>query len=369
MATAVEPNRSESALARFDDVRQLMAQFDPAKFIPLIPSVFQERSDLYRPAVVVVPVDPTDKRDVYESPAKDGTVCLRARKAEQIGNAIGVKWHDVKMERTDTSVTATVKAEITDAVGDRIPLVAIATEYLTPAKGRTVSTFPEEKAQARARAILIKKLTGLPTSFTPAELKAKDFVGLRWVLDDRQPDIRDAVINRGLQAAAHVFGKEAPQKAIEAVAGPDDQVIEGQLSEVGEPEIPDAPPATAAAPAFDIQAVRAALEVLRSKQRTVDGRASDDLLQEVGVALRDVLELPGRVDKAQWTRVRLAMLTALWGIEGSSRNLTAHQGSATLQWLNTDEGRAQARALFDVLAQSGDFPVQQTLGASAEALR
>jgi len=238
MTTEIKENKVEMALARFEDVRSLMAQYDPSKFIRLVATVFQERSSLYRPAVLIVTVDPDDKNDVYESPARDGTVCLRARKAEQIGSAIGVKWHDVKIERTEKSVTATVYAEVTDAVGDRIPLVATATEYLTPSKGRTVSTFPEEKAQARARAILVKKLTGLPTSFTPAELQAKNFIGLRWVLDDRQPDIREAIVKRGLEAASQVFGRAAPERAINARdEGPEELPAGGDVIEVqGKPQ-------------------------------------------------------------------------------------------------------------------------------------
>lgn len=367
MATAaLAKDTKTTSLARFEDVRAVMSDYTPDKYIALIPTVDMERSPLFRPAVLVVPVDPMDKRDVYESPAKDGTVCLRARKAEQIGSAIGVKWHDVKMERTETSVTATVYAEITDAVGDRIPLVAAATEYLTPAKGRTVSTFPEEKAQARARAILVKKLTGLPTSFRPEELKAKSFVGLRWVLDDRQPDIRDAVINRGARAAAQVFGKEAPEKAITATAGPDD--LEGEVidttARAAEPEIPDDEPK----PAFDLAAVRAGLEASRAKLRIHDGKATDQQIFDIGVALRDVLALRDRVEKAKWPDVRLAVLAALWGVSASA-DLTTRQALATLNWLGTEEGQAAARELFEQISADGTFAAQQTLAGAAEVLK
>src|SRR6266511_925569 len=117
MAVTEVIDKKTTAIARFEDVRQIMTDYAPAKYIPLIATVDMERSPLYRPAVLVVPVDPREKRDVYASPAQDGTVCLRVRKLEQIGNAIGVKWTDVKIDRDDRRVTATVYAEYTDAVG------------------------------------------------------------------------------------------------------------------------------------------------------------------------------------------------------------------------------------------------------------
>lgn len=357
MATAAPVQTT--AIARFEDVRRVMSDYRSESFISLIPTVDMERSPLFRPAVMVVPIDPADPRDVYESPAKDKTVCLRARKLEQIGNAIGVKWLDVKLDRDDKRVTATVYAEYTDAVGDRIPLTAAATEYLTPAKGRTVSTFPEEKAQARARAILVKKLTGLPTSFPPAELKAKDFVGLRWVLDDRQPDIRDAIINRGARAAAQVFGNDAPQKAITAghVGPEDDDVIDAETSEtVAELSIPEAKAATTDSP---LERIRARLEAAHSRLEGTTGQASQQQILDIGVVLRDELDLRGRgVPQERYAAVRLAVLSALWGIE-RIQDFTARQAAATVLWLASDEGRQDVRALYDALAQAEP----QTVGA------
>lgn len=370
MATAAAPAQT-TALARFEDVRAAMAEYTPDRYISLIPTVDMERSPLFRPATMVVPIDPADVRDVYKSPANDGTVCLRARKLEQIGSAIGVKWLDVKIDHNKerATVTATVHAEYTDAVGDRIPLVAAATEYLTPAKGRSVSTYPDEKAQARARAILVKKLTGLPTSFDPKELAAKQFAGLRWVLDDRQPDIRDAIINRGTRAAAQVFGMDAPQKAIDAGhEGPDDDVIEGQARVVedakAEPEIPDAEPATP--PALDVAALRSKLEGVRAKLRAADGPANGDLILSIGVTMRDVLQLRDRVAKDRWSDVRLAILAALWGV-GSTNDLTAKQASTTLTWLADDEGKSQARALFEHLLRT-DAAFAERVGAQGTLL-
>lgn len=378
MATAAAPAQT-TALARFEDVRAAMAEYTPDRYISLIPTVDMERSPLFRPATMVVPVDPGDVRDVYKSPANDGTVCLRARKLEQIGSAIGVKWLDVKIDhdKDRATVTATVHAEYTDAVGDRIPLVAAATEYLTPAKGRSVSTYPDEKAQARARAVLVKKLTGLPTSFDPRELAAKQFAGLRWVLDDRQPDIRDAIINRGTRTAAQVFGNDAPQKAIDAGhADPDDDIVEGQARVLDdakrepEPEIPDAEPAP---PALDVATLRSKLEGVRVKLRAQDGHANGDLILSIGVTLRDVLALRDRVAKDRWPDVRLAILSALWGV-GSTNDLTAKQASTTLTWLADDDGKSQARALFEHLLRTDAafaerVQAQQTLAAAGEVLR
>lgn len=386
--TAVPADTKTTALARFEDVRQIMTDYTPDKYIPLIPTVDMERSPLFRPAVMVVPVYPRDKRDVYPSPAQDGTVCLRARKLEQIGNAIGVKWHDVKIDRDEKRVTATVYAEYTDAVGDRIPLSAAATEYLTPAKGRTVSTYPDEKAQARARAILVKKLTGLPTSFAPAELETKSFVGLRWVLDDRQPDIRDAVINRGRAEAQRVFGRAAPERAIDAGhAEPEEEIVEtrGGSSDVDAPEgtrdrqsaaapTAEAPGSTPgprsedpepveeapAKPAVDeerARAIAAHVEKLRSGLRWgKDAREKQPSAQQAGASVTAIVaavtpskqQLNVEQKKALWR----AVAEFLFGSFGGYDELHSDQVSTLIDWSKNHAG--EVRELVAFLAQRNE---------------
>jgi hypothetical protein len=339
--TAVE--NKNNALARFDDVRALLADFPEDRFISLVPTVFQERSDLYVPAVMIVRVNPEDKQDVYDSPERDGNVCLRGRKQAQIGNALGVKWLGTHYDRQPDSVTATVSAEITDAIGDRVPLSASATEYLSPKAGRSVSKYPDEKAETRAMTRIVKKLTGQPSSFSKDDLRKKAFVGVRWQLDDKIPEVRKAVIERGLSAASAIYGRDASDKAIDAGHEPPEEVIDvtpRQSADDDGPEIPDAPPA-----AIDVRAVAAAFQQ-RARARKEQQKADKDLLGTLAFALADVYGV-AKTDKEQLGEVRKGIASTLFGQKVG--DLTVAQVMVVLEATKDPTGQAQLTSLADVI--------------------
>lgn len=366
------PAADTKAVALFQEMREVLAPFPSDKYIQLVPTTLQAGSDLFRPSATVVQINPNDSRDVYPTPGGGSTVCLHSQALERIGNAAGIDFDPTLTRHTHDRAKEPFICEIhvggwyTDSLGQRRLITAGAVSDLRDGtvtanvlKGglQTARQFICERTESRARNRAIRKTTNLPSSFSKDELK-KPMVAIRFRLDERDPEVRRALIDRGTRASQEVFGGTELPPIEAGVARPDEEVIEGQISEpVGEPDIPEAP---APKPALDIGQVRADLEVLRSKLRTSDGKVSDDVLREIGETLRDVLALPERVARPEWPRVRLAILTSLWGVERSTA-LTAHQASATLQWLATDQGQAEVRQLFDVLAASGDFPVQQTL--------
>lgn len=393
---AIEIRKDENtAIERFKELRDVMAAFPAEQYIRLIASTLQEPSSLFRPVPAAIKVNPQDERDVYPMPgsrvrkledvAPDGKVCLHTTALERIGGLLGIRWLGTTFDRDKTEpylITAHVRAEWTDAVGERISLAASATcDYREGSIGAaqlggglpTARQFISERSEARARNRIVRKVTGMPSAFTKQELQQKAFVAVRWILDERQPDVRKALIERGTRAAGEVFGA-APVRELNAgnESAAEEFVADGAAIDTtaqveAEPEIPEAP---APRPALDVQAIRAGLEVLRSKARGDNGKASQQQLLDIGEQLRDVLDLRNRLDVPEGERskrykdVRLAVLAALFGVT-SSTDLSAHQATAVLTWLSTDEGQQEARALFDEIAANAGIPLQQTLASAA----
>lgn len=362
-----QPAAESKALAVFHEMREVLAPFPSDKFIQLVPTTLQERSDLFRPSATVVQINPDDPRDVYPTPGGGATVCLHSQALERIGNAAGIDFDPTLTRHTHDRVKEPYICEVhvggwyTDSLGQRRLITAGAVSDLRDGtvtanvlKGglTTARQFICERTESRARNRAIRKTTNLPSSFRKDELR-KPMVAIRFRLDERDPDVRRALIDRGTGAAREVFGDAAAPVTDAGVALPDEEVIEGTVVDEAakaepEPEIPDGEPAPAA---VDLTALRSALESVRAKLRGADGPASSELVMSIGVSLRDILDLRTRAAKERWPDVRLGILQALWGI-ASTNDLTSRQATATLTWLSDDEGRDQARALFDYLIAS-----------------
>lgn len=382
-----QPATESKALAVFQEMREVLRPFPSDKYIQLVPTTLQERSDLFRPSATVVQVNADDPRDVYPTPGGGATVCLHSQALERIGNAAGIDFDPTLTRHTHDRVKEPYICEIhvggwyVDSLGQRRLITAGAVSDLRDGtvtanvlKGglTTARQFICERTESRARNRAIRKTTNLPSSFRKDELR-KPMVAIRFRLDERDPDVRRALIDRGTGAAREVFGQTEAAALDAGVAQPDEEVIEGQarvVEDAAEPEIPDAEPA---APALDVKLIQAALEAAAKRSRVDNGKASDQQLMDIGVGLRDVLDLRNRLDlvkeerPAGYAKVRLAMLTALFGVS-SSADLTARQAAALLAWLATDEGKHQARAVFGEIAAAANLPVQQTLAGAADVL-
>jgi hypothetical protein len=357
---------------RFEDVKHALAPYKPESFHRLVPTALQERSPLYRPAVAVVKINAADARDVYDTPGGGGTVCLHTQALERIGNALGIDWLRTEYERDPKEpffVTAHVTAEYTDAVGQRRKINASATSDLRDGsitadvlKGglRTARQFIAERTEARARNRVVRKVTGMPTSFTKPEL-AKPFVAVRWRLDESDPDVKRALIAQGVGASDQIFGHQS-EKAIEASAkvidagheGPEAEIAEGQFTEQTErePEVPDVAPAAAAAtPAAptgaEVQPIVTAIIKSVGRGSEAGTPADDDLIATLGVVLRDILGLKGKVSGSEMSAIRLSIAQLVFGTEiKTSRSLTRGQANALIGLSKELIGQANLKTLF-----------------------
>lgn len=365
-AAAPEPNDREKALAIFKEMRDVLAPFPSSKFHHLIPTAFQERSDLWRPAVSVVQVNPEDQRDVYDTPGSQGqTVCLHSQALERIGNAMGIEWADTRYEHDHTRepfmCIAFVSGWMVDSLGMRRRLSAsaksdlrdgsVAAKISKPKQLDTARQFVCERTESRARSRAIKKVGDIPTSFTKDELR-RPFVAVRFRLDERDPDVRRALIAQGTQAAHEVFGLPAGEPIDAGQAAPEEEIIEGEVSESrggsseraaaepsraersgppgeaagsspgprsdeAEPPVPDA-----AAPTpkevTDVGAIVAELRREADSKEMERERlefARREELMDFGKGLIDLLGLGGKLTDQQRMDVRLDVLRAFVGKE------------------------------------------------------
>lgn len=406
---AIEVRNEETAVERFKELRDVMAAFPPDKFIRLVPSTLQEPSSLFRPVPAAIKVNPQDERDVYPMPGSrvrkledvtpDGKVCLHTTALERIGGLLGIRWLGTHFDRDKTEpyfVTAHVRAEWIDAVGERISLTASATcDYREGSIGAgqlggglpTARQFINERAEARARNRIVRKVTGMPSAFTKAELEQKAFVAVRWILDERQPDVRRAIIERGTRASGEVFG--TPVASIEAgndsaadEFSPEPIETTARAAEVeeSEPEIPAAEEVGPKAPTQEEISAIAAAALSAVAKRPEGERAQpvdDGLLTIVGTTLRDVLHLEPRVDRSRWPVVRLAILRGLFGVT-KSKATTAAQARVVAEMGKEPAGQQQLARLFTWLLEHDATlaevraelaaPEQQTLAAAGEVL-
>jgi hypothetical protein len=375
---------TKTALVPFKDMTDLLAPYKPESYHRLVPTALQERSPLFRPALAVVKVNAADPRDVYDTPGGGGTVCLHTQALERIGNALGIDWIRTEYERDSKEpffVTAHVTAEYIDAVGQRRRINASATSDLRDGsvtadvlKGglRTARQFIAERTEARARNRVVRKVTGMPTSFTKPELE-KPFVAVRWRLDEQDPDVKRAIIAQGVGASDQIFGKSS-LPAIEAGHERAEEEIQGEFrEEPAEPAIPETP----AAPKVDISAIAAAATA-KAKGRSDQAKATDDDLVELGVTLRDVLSLTGKLTGDELAKVRLSVVRALYGAGIKTvRELTRAQVRVIADMAKEPGGQNDLEAVFAQQLQADEsltgaiaskLPTQTTLLTEARSL-
>lgn len=367
-----------TALAPFKDVQDALAPYKAENYHRLVPTALQERSPLFRPALAVVKVNAADPRDVYDTPGGGGTVCLHTQALERIGNALGIDWIRTEYERDPKEpfvVTAHVTAEYIDAVGQRRRINASATSDLRDGsitadvlKGglRTARQFIAERTEARARNRVVRKVTGMPTSFRKDELD-KPFVALRWRLDDTDPDVKRAIIAQGVGASDQIFGRPAaaaalglPAKVVTENAGdegPEGEVHEGSFrEEVEGPEIPDTDDAPTK---LDVTAIATAFRQ-RAAARPDKQKASDDLLTDLAWVLADVFGI-SRKDKATLSTARKGIASVLFGV--AVKDMTAAQVYVVIEGSKDPSQQAQLASLADVIGIS-----QPNLATAAQAL-
>lgn len=399
MTTEIKENTQEKALAPFRELREILAPYPSDRYMHLLPTSYQEQSDLYRPAVTVVKLNPDDQRDVYDTPGSGGkTVCLHSQALERIANAAGIDFDPTLTKHFHDRVNQPFVCEIhvggwyTDSLGQRRPITAGAVSDLrdgTPTakvlRGglETARQFICERTESRARNRAIRKTTNLPSSFARDELR-KPMVAVRFRLDERDPEARRALIVQATRATSQVFGSDLP--ALDAgVATPDEEIIEGQLSERGEssddvqgrviaPRSPEERGGTTAevagsspAPRSEpdpveeddvpvvtgerAAAIRAHVEQLRRDLRwgndARDARPTD---RQVGLVATTIAKAlagePKRLSAEQQKALRRAVLEALFGPFAAYDELSSDRVSVAIDWSKAFPGEVRDLVAF-----------------------
>ena len=407
MTTEIKANTSERALAPFREMREVLAPYPSDSYTHLLPTSYQEQSDLYRLAVTVVKVNPDDTRDVYPTPGGGGTVCLHSQALERIGAAAGIDFDPTLARHVHDRVGQPFICEIhvggwyTDSLGQRRPITAGAVSDLrdgTPTakvlKGgiETARQFICERTESRARNRAIRKTTSLPSSFSKDELR-KPMVALRFRLDERRPDVAKALIEAGTRAGAQVFGT-AGEPIDAGIARPDEEIIEGQVTERGnssgderasstgeaggstphsrsaqvDPEPADEEPAKPAVDVERAQLIRAHVEQLRSSLRWgKEAREKRPTPQQAGASVSAIAaavsgskQLSVEQKKAIWR----AVTEFLFGEFASWEDLSADRVWVATEWAKDHPTEVQELVTF--LGQS-DAKVSAVLTTVAAA--
>lgn len=370
---------TSTAIAVFEEITNILAPFPSDKFRHLVPTTLQARSDLYRPSATVVMVDASDGRQVYPTPgSKDGSLCLHSLALERIGNAAGIDFDPRLTRHIHDVVNQPLICEYivggwyTDSLGQRRMISrgakadlrdgSVSARLLGGGLG-VARQFVCERTESRARNRVIRATTNLPSSFSRAEL-ALPMVAVRWRLDERDPDVRRALIARGTAAADAVFdGVIHGTPDIDPVSESEEAAIAAAATRVeAEPDVPDDAPAAAAAPtappattvvtpedAITAIAARTANVVRRRAAGERETPATDDDVKAIGIAVRDVLALRDRVAQPRWKDVRLAVVRVLFGV-GSTRDMTVAQARVFIAMSKDPAGQKEIAAAWAFVA-------------------
>jgi hypothetical protein len=357
-----------TTLAIFEDMKRTLEPFPAKDFHQLIPTAFQERSQLFRPAASVVTVNADDKRDVYDTPGGGGTLCLHSQALERIGNAMGIDWDRTAYEHDHAKepfiCTAFVGGSIVDSLGQRRRLSASAKSDLREGSPtakvlrggiETARQFICERTESRARNRAIRKIGSIPSSFTRAEL-AKPFVAIRFRLDERDPDVKRALIDQGTRAADQVYGRLPAGAPIDAGReGPEEEVVAHDHND-DEPVIPDEQKAKKP----DAGAVIDGFRKAAAARPDANVVASDEMLGSLAYALRDVWQLPN--DKDVMAVSRRTVAKYVFGVT-KLRELTRAQVQVLVDATKELAGQAQLSEIRDFLATT-DPDFGKSVGAS-----
>lgn len=236
--TEIKPNTTETGLARFERVRELVREFPSERFHMLLPTTYVGSSPLFVPTPSVVTVNPDDPRDVYRKPGTGSDseeVCFHADALNRIANAAGIdfdptlKVHDHDLRRSPLVCRTTAAGWYIDSLGQRRMLAKGVTHDLRDESPRAklyqggkalevARQFICEQSETRAMSRVIRAICNLRSSYKKSELvvleqvdgkprrSPKPFVAIRFRLDESDPDVKKALIEQATGQARRVFG-------------------------------------------------------------------------------------------------------------------------------------------------------------------
>jgi hypothetical protein len=411
-----DPGDRSRALVPFKAIRDVVSAYPSERFILLLPTTYLGSSPLFIPTPSAVVVDPEDERDVYKTPGSrdtDESLCFHATALQRLANAGGIDFDpSLTRHRHDREKTPLVCENIAagwyiDSIGQRrlisSPWIthdlrdgSPRAKLLGAGKALEVARqFICEQGGARARSSAIRKALEIKGSYKKSELywldqverdgkqvtvrRPKPFVALRFRLDESDPDVKKALIARGVGVSQEIFGRdergELPEPTVAPGADRLEDVVDGEIIDVetqqvvleAEPPIGDvapAPAAKAAAPARDANAVAAAATSKAKAIADAQGKATDEYLAHVGAQLRDALQLAKLESKGQ-IAVRLAIARGLYGAGIKSvRELTTAQARVVVEMTKEPEGQRDLETVLRdrlVLGDPGLAPFAELL--------
>jgi hypothetical protein len=372
-----------TALAPFKEVRDILEAFPRERYHLLLSTTYIGSSPLFIPAPTVVFVDPEDERDVYKTPGgRDDDISFHATALQRIANAGGLDFDpSLTRHRHDRSKEPLVCEQIAagwyiDSLGQRRLISSGWTTHdlregspranllgrQSPKAVEVARQFLCEQCATRAVSRAIRKAMNLKGSYKKSELyyleavaggqtqrRPKGFVALRFRLDETDPDVKRALIARGVGASAEIFGTQPGDiEAAPARANPDAlEDIQGEIVDT-EPDIPDEP---APKKQRDIGAV---FESFKSaaKARKDQEPATDEQLASLAYALRDVWQL---ADKDAMAVARRTVARSVFGV-ARLRDVTTAQVLVVIASTKELAGQAQLSEIRDFLAMAdADF--------------
>lgn len=389
MTTETKANTSK-ALEPFKGVRDVLAEYPKDRFIPLLPTTYVGSSPLFVPAPTLVTVDPRDERDVYKTPgSRDGDelVCFHASTLQRIANAAGIDFDpSMSAHRHDRTKEPWVCEQIVggyyiDSLGATRPISSGWTTHdlrdgspranlLTRQSPKALDVarqFICEQCSTRATSRAIRRALQLQSSYKKSELliteqvdgktvtRPKPLVALRFRLDETDPDVKKALIDRATGARGRVFGEQPalPEPTgVPGVGGRDElEDIEGQVidadareAEPNEPDVvePEPEPVAAAAPTDRAKAIAAHVEQIRGELKSQDGRPWSKAAREKAPSEPQVGLVAGQITRALGAeklltpdakkRIRRAILAFLFGAFTDYSELTSDRCSAVIDW-------------------------------------
>jgi hypothetical protein len=327
--------------------------FPTASFNRLSPiQTIRMPSDLFVPIVQVVQLDPADREgksaDHYKSnDVPGGHRALTARGLNKVATAGSVSFFDERRadDGSDPNVIGvTIMASMALPTGQRITapgsqLIDIRTWFGPSTSAAEIAKFRKQffaHVSTRAKNRAIRGLLSLRSSYPDADI-AKPFAVVSYAPNMNHPEVRARFLDAMAPAVAQLYGPTAvPQLTAGQVirlpeAPEDDEPIEGQAQEAGEPSWFDAAAQTQPAPAAPV------------------GPSPTEHLVTI---LREAADRSGIVGAASETqKVELRRIFTPLGLDATATGLRIVYGLASL----SDITGAQAQALINV-AVAAEFP-------------
>lgn len=271
-APAAQPSTAVAIPERFNSIAQLVATMGQRGYNVLVPTVYQEASDLFRPAAAVLTLKANkESGDCYETPGSTGKVSHSADALRRIANLQGLSWEDSRVvhpNRERWIAVGAASATFVSNTGETIRIVRsyrldLTDEGVVAARIQRTSKDPrrdldqkrqfiDQLAETGAMSRVIKAACNLKSSYT-REAFEQPIVTIKFVPNDQNPEVRAAMLDRFRGVNASVYGGAAAGVR-ELPAGPgdddedDDETHEGEFREQPATAKPAAPAAAAPEP-------------------------------------------------------------------------------------------------------------------------